>query len=533
MAYDYSPRNNALIQNQFQGAEAVASFKYWKDAGYSVNKGEKGIQILSFTPITRFKTADGKVKQLKDATKEEREKIKSGEIQTYKTKAFSKGHVFDISQTNAPIEDLPKIFPNRQYNFELEEGSNKEYLKKGIQVLAENVGIEIKDMKESMLGYRELGSAKGVFVENPITGQKEILLNSRNTETQSLGTSIHELAHAVIHNKESGNQNMDSPTKEFQAELVSYIVCKHYGMDTSEKAIPYIANWTRNGQEIQDKEAAIEGVHRTVKHFINVIDPVIAKEKELGLQMKGEKEMSEFISRFNEIVSLDALDESEKSPINHGDQVFSSNADFYGEIINIQENHGLSSNKMESSSAEFISSLKKNDPKDYLNYLTNKTLLECKEVDEDMNLYEPMLKIHGVTDRLEPFGSAVTRDLTPDKYAETEYTVVIPENNGELVAFSGSYNTGEYSNILHHVEENKLTDDASLIKLNNNYQTHSKDLFYHYDHLGRPFELEELIMMREKEASSQKNHEKDKESNEQARQAKRAAAFLRRNAMER
>ncbi|EPZ61880.1 ltrC-like domain protein [[Clostridium] sordellii ATCC 9714] len=44
--YKYSPRNIALIENQFMVAKAVGSFKFWKDNGFTVNKGEKGIKIL-------------------------------------------------------------------------------------------------------------------------------------------------------------------------------------------------------------------------------------------------------------------------------------------------------------------------------------------------------------------------------------------------------------------------------------------------------------------------------------------------------
>lgn len=76
--HSYSINNTMLIQHQFQGAVAVASFKDWKDKGYSVNKGEKGIQILSYAPITLFKDAEGNTKQISEATKEEKRLIKEG-----------------------------------------------------------------------------------------------------------------------------------------------------------------------------------------------------------------------------------------------------------------------------------------------------------------------------------------------------------------------------------------------------------------------------------------------------------------------
>ncbi|MGC3008502.1 isopeptide-forming domain-containing fimbrial protein, partial [Enterococcus faecium] len=55
-----------------------------------------------------------------------------------------------------------------------------------------------------------------------------------------------------------------------------YIVCKHFGMDTSEKAIPYIAAWTKIGQTLDDKEAAERGkilndVSRVANEFFQPI----------------------------------------------------------------------------------------------------------------------------------------------------------------------------------------------------------------------------------------------------------------------
>lgn len=304
--HHYSLNNMSLIQNQFRGAVAVASFKDWKDKGYSVNKGEKGIEIISYAPITLFKDGEGNYKQISVATREEKELIKQGKVETRKVNNFKKGYVFDISQTNAPIEDLPKIFPNRQYNFSIKDGKNAEYLLKGIEAVAKNLNIEIKDMKDSLFGQTELGAAKGMLVQNTIdNSQKEILLNSRNTHTQNLATAIHELAHAKMHYLGSEMRNTNTATLEFQAELTSYIVCKHYGMDTSEKAIPYIAKWTNNGEKLEEKQKALEGVHRTAKEFIDIMDNVITQEHNLELEEKTEKEEKLYPISNDEVIHCD------------------------------------------------------------------------------------------------------------------------------------------------------------------------------------------------------------------------------------
>lgn len=54
------------------------------------------------------------------------------------------------------------------------------------------MNISIKDMNES--GRGEMGSARGEYIQY-VDGREEIVLNSRNSRTQNLTTSIHELAH--------------------------------------------------------------------------------------------------------------------------------------------------------------------------------------------------------------------------------------------------------------------------------------------------------------------------------------------------
>ncbi|RBP59326.1 uncharacterized protein DUF955 [Alkalibaculum bacchi] len=287
--YNYSLNNQQLIQNQFDGAIAVASYKDWKEKGYSVTKGEKGIKILTYTPVTLFKDKEGNEKSITEATEEEKELIKNKILTSRKIPCFKVGHVFDVSQTNARLEDLPKIFPNRQYDFKIEGENNIEYLKKGIKAVSCELNIDIRDMKESRFGFSELGAAKGAFIQSINSSEKEIVLNSRNTETQNIATAIHELAHARLHNNSLDNAANSKPTKEFQAELTSFIVCKHYGMDTSEKAIPYISQWTKNGIKLEEKQKAMEEVHRTCKEFISTIDNIIQKEQERDQNMEKTK----------------------------------------------------------------------------------------------------------------------------------------------------------------------------------------------------------------------------------------------------
>jgi hypothetical protein len=280
---NYSPKNMQLIRSQFESAYACANFKAFKDAGFHVNKGEKAMKV--FHPYIKEYVRDSKTNlaiPLKNLTEEQKKQVKSGELKVEKqTSYYLKATAFDISQTNATTEDFPKIFPNRQFDFEVNE-ENKELLKIGIHALAEKENIKIKDMGQGAL-VKELGNTHGAFVEVSGSSYAQIVMNTRNTETNELSVAIHELAHAKLHNNKVSSLE-HAPTQEFEVELTSYIVCKHYGMDTSEAAVPYIAQWTNNGQNVEEKDKSIMRVHETASGFINTIDKKISE-----LQRESEK----------------------------------------------------------------------------------------------------------------------------------------------------------------------------------------------------------------------------------------------------
>ncbi len=265
--YHYSPSNISLIQSQFQGASAVGSFSFWKEKGFPVKKGEKGIKILvPNRTVAKFKDKDGTWKSVTKASEQEKKQIESKSIEVKPGRLyFAVGHVFDVSQTNAKAEDLPRIFPNRWL-----EGSVTDYqsLYKGMEAIAEKNGVKIIEPKQ------ELGVAKGVSY----TLTKEVALNPRNSELQNVKTLLHELAHAKLHTAET-HMNYTAPEKEFQAEMTAYAVSSYFGIDTSEYSLGYLAIWTQ-GKEMKDKTKLLKEVHETSIEFIETIENTLEKEKE-------------------------------------------------------------------------------------------------------------------------------------------------------------------------------------------------------------------------------------------------------------
>ncbi|UOQ94041.1 ImmA/IrrE family metallo-endopeptidase [Halobacillus shinanisalinarum] len=271
--YRYSPKNTALIDSQFSGAEAVGSFAFWKEKGFPVNKGEQGIKILVPNRLgQQFKNNEGEWKSLQHATKQEKEQVKDGQLDKREGRlVFSIGSVFDVSQTSASQKDLPHIFPNKWIDGKVE---NYKPLRRGMEAIADKNNIQIVEP------YEELGAAKGVSY----TGRGEVALNPRNSERQDTKSLLHELTHAKLHTEEK-RDHYTKPEKEFQAEMTAYTVASYFNIDTSDYSLDYLHQWTKD-HEFKDYEGLLQEVQTTAKEFISTIEDSWEKEQEGDKDMK-------------------------------------------------------------------------------------------------------------------------------------------------------------------------------------------------------------------------------------------------------
>lgn len=318
---ELSPRNVALIQEQWPGANAVATYNQWQSMGealgitsdqvfetrntytnkktgrtrevvhnnLSVKTGEKS-HITLFRPMmvemipvldengNQVKNGKGnpKYKRLSEATPEEKAlkkqgKLKSRFFQERDSKTglakFATYKVFELSQTTLKPEFYPKAMPNRHYDFNMDHIRTKEVLE-GLSDYAKNIGITIYQDDA-----KELRSAKGAFYPD----EQKILLNPDNTPGEVVATTIHELAHASLHNPKFANsykEDVSKDRRELEAEMTSYLVSKHFGLDTSEKAIRYMALWTDNLTSLDDQQLAqsMKRIHGTVSKIVKSVE---------------------------------------------------------------------------------------------------------------------------------------------------------------------------------------------------------------------------------------------------------------------
>ena len=231
--YNYSARNCLLINMQCPGASRVAGFKAWqKNFNRHVRKGEKAIKILAPVPCkTTVTDDDGNEKEI-----------------TF-TK-FRTACVFDVSQTDG--DALPTLCDRLTGDVD----GYAELIEKLQQIAP--VPVRFDDFKGTAAGYFH-------FVDH------EIVVREGMSETQTVKTLIHEIAHSILHNKEDGEQaDANRDTKEVQAESIAFTVCNYIGIDTSSYSFEYVASWS-SGRETKELIESLDVIQKTAKDLIEKI----------------------------------------------------------------------------------------------------------------------------------------------------------------------------------------------------------------------------------------------------------------------
>ncbi len=260
----YSLNNTLLISLQKPDSTAVAGYNTWKSLGRQVKKGEKAIQILAPIIYKKKREDEGEEDDKASARRdkplsEETEKILVG---------FKVVNVFDYAQTEG--EPLPEIVHKL-------DGSVEGYadFMKALRGISP-VPVILQNVEGSANGYFDLIN-------------KFIAIDKNMSQEMHVKTGIHEVAHAILHDRESGIEKDTAPdneSKEVQAESIAFTVCNYFGIDTSNYSFGYIAGWS-SGKDLKELKASIEIVRKTAQSIITGID------KELDLIRQSRKlEMS-------------------------------------------------------------------------------------------------------------------------------------------------------------------------------------------------------------------------------------------------
>lgn len=254
--HNYSLNNTLLILYQNPNATHVAGYNAWKyNFNRQVNKGEKGLVILAPFPTKETRMVDkldenGKIVLDSNGHRVQEEK-------EFDKLCFKTTTVFDISQTTG--DPLPELISDLK-------GSNKESLAM-IETIksASKIPIEFKNKSEDS---NLANGAKGYY--SPTTDQ--IVVNKGLEDIHTAKTLIHEYAHSILHKQTDKDQSQ----REIEAESLAFVICDHFGLDTSEYSFGYIASYANN--DPKELNEILNNIQSTVHEMIEQLEPIY-KEK--------------------------------------------------------------------------------------------------------------------------------------------------------------------------------------------------------------------------------------------------------------
>ena len=298
--HNYSFNNTLLIAMQRPDATLVAGYQTWKKKfNRQVQRGEKGIKIIAPAPI--------KEKRRVEKVDEETQEIVIGddgqpetEIVERMTPRFRVTTVFDVSQTEG--EPLPTLGTT-----ELE----------GNVVIYEDFMKGLEELSPVPFRFEDIGNgAKGYYSEKYIAIQRDM------SNAQTMKTAVHETAHTILHDRDIMQENgvsKDRTTKEVEAESVAYVVCSHFGLDTSEYSFSYIAGWSSN-KEMSELRNSMDTIRVTSSKLIEDITEKL-------IELRKEKAMEE--EEIMESVSEKERDETEQEDRTNENSFFERTDDSY------------------------------------------------------------------------------------------------------------------------------------------------------------------------------------------------------------
>ena len=255
--HTYSFNNTVLIAAQKPDATLCAGFNAWKfKYGRHVKKGEKGIRIIS--PV-----------KVKETVQEEKTDPNTGQpvfnedgqlAATPKVvwkQRFRASTVFDIGQTegNPMSENL---------QMELRQLTSTQ---EGFDAFMAGLG----DISHRQFRYAELPEGPDSFYD---ADSREIVIREGMEPGETLKAAVREASQQLLFDREqAGNRTADKTpeTRELEAASAAYIICDHFGLDTSDFSFPSLDSWS-SGQNLKTLRESGNTIRGTASQVIRSVE---------------------------------------------------------------------------------------------------------------------------------------------------------------------------------------------------------------------------------------------------------------------
>jgi len=248
----YSPYNAILIKSYDPDATRVMSKYDWERLGYKLRANAKPIPILVPYGIPK-RPSDPEIaakieKMREEGQSEEFINSKINELiqkksTKYHTRVFGTSNVYDAKSVDGKVPPEEHLKNSEIY----------ENIKAGIAKQFAVIEMPLENSRG--VTHDVLVKVDDKYYQDRVIKVMKVPNESR----EPINTLAHEAAHAVL---DHSYEKMPRWQAEAEAELASYIVAAHYGVDTTDIALAYIKHWLGNnrlGEESIDKAMKAAG----------------------------------------------------------------------------------------------------------------------------------------------------------------------------------------------------------------------------------------------------------------------------------
>ena len=271
--HNYSFNNTLLIAMQKPESTLVAGYGTWsKKFHRQVKRGEKGIKIIAPVPIREKEEVEKFDPETNEPVLRPDGQPETEEVE-HVIPRFRVATVFDISQTQGdplPELDAPELMGSVE-NFDIFMEA-------------------IRMVSPAPMRYAKIeGDTKGYYSNV----NKEIVIRDGMSEKQTMKTAIHEVTHAMCHDRdvmEELGEKKNKMTIETEAESVAFTVCSFFGLDdVSDYSFPYLAGWA-SSMEMKELRSSMDFIRKTAGSFI---DSMVENIQKLQKEKEAERELGE------------------------------------------------------------------------------------------------------------------------------------------------------------------------------------------------------------------------------------------------
>ena len=107
------------------------------------------------------------------------------------------------------------------------------------------------------------------------------MINKDLEDLQIAKTLIHEYAHSILHKQTDKNQSQ----REIEAESLAFVLCDHFGLDTSEYSFGYIASYA--DKDFDELKALVARQNILDYDGDKYIDPDLKEELEIKARLQN------------------------------------------------------------------------------------------------------------------------------------------------------------------------------------------------------------------------------------------------------